>query len=384
MKKNIFSFTSAAVLLLAVGLVGCSRENVNDEKETRTIFLKVALSETRAETTPIGPTQQATFTVPGKLFFTTSSGTIVRQLTIDATGYVSGVTDDDVTLTELTTGGGIQIVDVPASAARVYVFGTLQSGFPAVISGTTNISVCLEAALAVAQLFNAGDVTKIPAYGSGPIMPKAGGDYEAFVPVAPAAGRIEIAQISGSSDFASFKVAGVYVNKYYNQLGINGKVLPGTTLEDNLSVPGNYVSTGGTYNNTAAGMLYNEPASAYTSVSNVVKDFGSANNVLAYNLLPVNTAGYFPHLVIKLTDIVLDPTDGVTFAGTWFLTITGVAMAATPADHLDFLAGNVYRIADLAFTPGDLTKEPELATRDVTVEVEVLNWQIVNVNPTFD
>jgi ABC-type amino acid transport substrate-binding protein len=77
MKKNIFSFTSAAVLLLAVSLAGCSREDAN-ENGTRATFLKVSLAETRATTAPTGAVP-ATFTAPGMVLFTTSSGTIVRK-----------------------------------------------------------------------------------------------------------------------------------------------------------------------------------------------------------------------------------------------------------------------------------------------------------------
>ncbi|MDR1273094.1 MAG: hypothetical protein LBK12_00955, partial [Odoribacteraceae bacterium] len=174
-------------------------------------------------------------------------------------------------------------------------------------------------------------------------------------------------------------------NNYYDVLGLNGTVLGSgvSTLEDWGTDPDCYSSTGSgdeRYTGTP-GLLFDElSGGGQASVSNVV-DFG-AGNVLAYNLLSRNTTGYFPHLVVKLKDVVLAGGDDSTYGGEWFLTVTGVAKATAPTQNLDFEAGKVYRIVDLGFGPGDLSY-PEPTDKQVTVTVEVQDWEIVDVIPTF-
>jgi hypothetical protein len=381
MKKNSFSFTSAAVLLLAVGLVGCSRESANEENGTQTMFLKVTPAETRATTAPVGAVQAA-FTGDGMVFFTTSSGIIVRQLVIGTTAYNVGANPNNVNLTEL--GTGVPITDVPAAAARVYVFGTLPSStFFTVTVGTTNISACLEEVVTAEELFSAGTVANVPVYGNAPIMPDAS-NFKADVSVAPAAGRIELAKLTGNAEIKSFTVKAVYVNNYYTQLGIDGTLFSGDVIVNNTNVLLNYSSsTGGAYNGLIAGSVYDNSLTL-ASASKIVD---LAPNVLAYNLMPLKggTSAVFPHLVIELADIVLVAgDDAVTFSGTKYLTVTGVALNSNPSVKIAFEAGKIYKIADLQFGPGDIAPTPEPLNKQVTVKVTVADWVPVAVVPVLN
>jgi hypothetical protein len=199
------------------------------------------------------------------------------------------------------------------------------------------------------------------------------------------AARLELVKLTGDADIESFTVVGVYVNNYYDALGLNGTVLGSgvSTLVSWGTNPGYYSSTGSgdeKYTGTP-GLLFDElSGGGQASVSNVV-DFGTGN-VLAYNLLSRNTTGYFPHLVVKLKDVVLAGGDDDTYDGEWFLTVTGVAKTSAPTVNLDFEAGKVYKIMNLGFGPGDLSY-PEPADKQVTVGVEVQDWEIIEVIPTF-
>jgi hypothetical protein len=292
------------------------------------------------------------------------------------------VLDDEVQIGQLTAG--IPILGVPAAAARVYVFGTLPSaGFlGSITDGTTNISDCLEAVVTVENLFDNGSVLKVPAYGSALILPD-GANFKADVDIYPAAGRIELTKLTGSAEIEQFDVEAVYVNNYYEELNINGAA-GGSSIVNHGIVTADYapVGSGGLYDGTP-GALYDE-LTPITSAVNVV-EFGGGD-VLAYNLMPLasGTTAQFPHLVIRLNNIILAGSDASTFTGPYYLTVTGVALTSAPTEKIPFVAGNIYTITNLEFSPGDLSETPEPLDKEVTVKAIVKNWEVVPVVPVLN
>jgi hypothetical protein len=376
MKSKFLNIASAAVLLLAAGLTGCTREEANDENATRSMFLQVGTATTRATTDAVGEDEAELST--GYVFFTTTGGSITKILEItENDAYNSETEPDQVSIGQLKAG--VPILNVPASSMQVHVFSTL--GNDVDLSGVAvgdNISDCKETALPVATLFDEGGVATVPLYGSGPInSTSVVGEFTANVQVVPVAGRVELTQISAKSDIKSFKVEGVYVNYYYTQLGIAGAVLDGGDLLNNGTDKDKYAAGESGY--TTAGQLYDEPGTG--SVAKVVT-FGT-DEVLAYNLLAPASGTYFPHLIVKLSTIVTEnAADAATYAGkTWFLTVRNVELTSAPGANLNFRAGNVYNIGNLEFGLADLTTVPELANISVEVKVTVKKWTPNAVTP---
>jgi hypothetical protein len=392
MKSKFLNLTIAAALLLAASLTGCTREEINNEDAPRVMLLKVSRATTRAAGAPVTSSTTVALKAPGHVFFVTSSGTIVKKLEIKADGTANeytAATPDQVTSAQLTAASGVQIENVPASASRVHVFGTVPSTFSSITPGT-NISEYVEAAVSVGNVYKSdGSVDNVILAGSGSIVATVTpGEFTTTVQVSPAAGRVELAKVSVADEIASFTVAGVYVNYYYDVLGVNGKDLGSgiTNFENNGSTEANYAGTSAKYTGKPA--LHDEPSSA-NSVSGAVT-FGAGKS-LAYNLLAPNFTPsfvtspdkYFPHLVLKITNVV--PKDGTlsaTYTGkTWYITVTSVALAADLTAPLAFEAGKVYNIGDLSFGLGDLTDKPEPDVKKVRVKVTVKTWEQVNVVP---
>jgi hypothetical protein len=203
------------------------------------------------------------------------------------------------------------------------------------------------------------------------------------VEIAPAAARVELDKLTADGTIKKFTVAGVYVNYFYSSLPFSGSTALSTLL-DGGNTASHYVSTanpgGSAPDYTTLTSVWDEPA---TASSAGVAELASSE-VFAYNLLVPNTTNYFPHIVIKLTDVFmpdLSATDDNPYTGTWFLTIGGVK-DGTGAVYLE--KANVYHIADLAFSLGDLGPIPEPGvSKQVYVDVTVKAWTVQTVTPVL-
>jgi hypothetical protein len=345
------------------------------------MYLKVLPAATRTVADPVATTA-IELKAPGKIFFVSSSGLITKALTItESDNYEATDSPNEVSLSDL---DGIEIQNVPASSSRVYVFATLPEDSPVLNKAENdNISECLETTFTVDDVASSGTIEEIPLFGDGPIVAKSGGDsdeFEANVEITPMAGRIELAKLTADATITSFKVTGVYVNKYYASINFN---FLSTTLIDNLSDPEAYAGETVGYPLLSENTLYNEQENGIESIDNVV-GFGS-NKVLAYNLLSENKAGYFPHLVIKIEDVMLaDATDQATYTGkVWFITVKEVRTSGT-LESVDFETCNVYHIANLPFAQGDLSPIPEPGEKRVNVTVTVKTWVVKPVEPVLN
>ncbi|MDR1273856.1 MAG: hypothetical protein LBK12_04830 [Odoribacteraceae bacterium] len=399
MKKNIFSFMSAAVLLLAVGLAGCSREDANEE-EMRTILLRVKLAETRANADEVTAGTTVAFKAPGKIFFVTTSGTIMKVMTLGATAYDAGTNANGVNLGDITAGTVVAIQNVPASSSQVYVVGTLTgTGLLSAAEVGDKISdVLSEAVLTATAVYkDDGTVDNVPVLGFGTIVyASASNNYTAAVEVAPVVGRVELEKISANkAEITSFTVDAIYVNMYYSQLGLNGTILGDGTenpfpnyLVDNEDIPDNYAQEN-------AGRYFGKPevfdvftgSDGESDASDVVTF--APKDVMAYNLLAPVKTGYFPHLVIRIKNV--DPVDdaldnGYGGANVWYLTVTNVVTAGqapVATNFLNFAPGEVYHINDLYFGLGDLSPVPEPSDKLVNVTVTVKSWKVIGADPVL-
>jgi hypothetical protein len=268
------------------------------------------------------------------------------------------------------------------------------------LQGGTLIDDYLKETYEVEKAYNSanapalGNVAKVPLIGSASITPKgtSSTEFVANVDVAPALGRVEFTQITAQSDITSFKVAGVYVNNYYADLGLNG-YKTGYSLVNHSTNATYYATTGIDEKYNGKPWIFDEGTWASDGgVAKFEKSVGS-KEVLAYNLLAPQLGPsdhYFPHLVIKVTD-VKDAEDEPWVHGSgadkdiWWLTLTNVVpkgtLNVTDDLYIKFEAGKVYQIGNLSFGLGDLTTVPELENKIVFVSVEVKTWVPVLVDP---
>jgi hypothetical protein len=155
--------------------------------------------------------------------------------------------------------------------------------------------------------------------------------------------------------------------------------------------PASYVvGDGSPYPTTSEGIFFDAPLSLTSDATNAVNTSGS---VYAYNLLapkPVVGQRYFPHVVIKITDVEAKADGDKTQYenATWWLTIKDVydtreTSNPTETDYLSFEGGKVYQVANVPFSLGQLSPTPEPGDRQVTVSVTVKEWIPVPVAPVL-
>jgi hypothetical protein len=401
MKKNSLNFIYAAALLLAVGLVGCSRESANDENAPRATFLKVESAVSRASG-DIVTASAANFRAPGFVFFVKADGAIMKQLEIKENGGTNeydaavGSKQNQITIGQL-TGAGKLIEGVPATVTDVYIIATLPSTtfFPSTVG--TNIKGYIEAATNAEDAYDnggglgtkVGSVSNVPVIGTAALESDLS-DWKAEVKVAPAFGRIELTKVSGKGEIEDFVLEGVYVNYYYTDLGLDGTYRDNppyaantSDLVNNGQTDSHYANATslGNYADAAVGILYDE--SGFTKGSNSYT-FG-ASKALAYNLPALKTTGYyFPHLVLKISNVVLTGGNESIKADTYFITVQHATLHNDASGaYLNFTAGKSYNISELSFDKEDLSIIPEPLEKRVTVSVTIKDWVPVSIDPVF-
>jgi hypothetical protein len=310
----------------------------------------------------------------------------VLQITTSGV-YNEATNPDEVGVAQLTNGSAVAIENVPGPTTIVHVFSNLPSGWSTWNpSAGEHISTYSEAALDVEEVYNSvnGDASKVVLYGIGHLAPSGTPDeFEAPVDLFPVAGRLEIAKITASSEITSFDVTGVFVNNYYPTLATDG-TKDNYSISRHGSAPTSYTS-GGYYAAAFSGILFDEET--YSS-NGSLEAKSASSNLWAYNLLApalLGTEDYFPHVVIKIDNIVVqDPSTNAAYEdGEWFLTIANVYLSTdiSTKTPLDFEKSNIYHIPNVAFTLSDLGDVPELTTKAVTVEVDVKKWGKKEVLP---
>jgi hypothetical protein len=383
MKRNLFSLASAAAFVLAVVFAGCTREEVKDGKDgVSAVTVRISLGESRAATS-VTPGTNPTFTT-GWILFTSGAGIVVEAEQIGGSG---------ASIADLTNPGTGVTFTVPATASAVHVFGTVAdvTAWPTTLLGAS-ISSITGTVVTVADLYNSGDATKIPLYGSAAITPDGQGNFESNPQISVIAGRVEIKSIAMAYDAAtvtSFKVKNIFVNYFYPSQNFAASLLP-STITNGGSTPGNYAASTPPY--TTASVLYDVvgitsadlPAGGPYAREAVVPT--PTADRWAYNLLAPASGTYFPHFVIEISNIDVvavsgDPNYDTYEDGnpTFYLTVKGVASQVGAA--LDFTKSNVYQIEEVLFSLSDLSTIPEPADKNVKCVVTVKPWVTQVVTP---
>ncbi|MDR0333359.1 MAG: hypothetical protein LBI15_07815 [Dysgonamonadaceae bacterium] len=381
--RNVIMLAAALVL----GFTSCNNDDVIIENNGETKTLSFSITQESAPRAEVGK-QGATPVVfgGGTLFFTTSSGIIVKKITI-------GDASADFLVTDATSTTGITIKNVPGTATGATLVGN--TNLAILPSGIGQIGGQIQAVKAHAIMVTSqSDITKVNLYGenSAPFV-KVGDVYECTINLKPTIARVELSDIVGSEDIASFKVEGIFIDKFYEQAQLGGAVVAGSFKAFAQGATGNNLlfrpGTDGSYNNYAVA-LYDWYTPALESATNVVVP-KTADTVWGYNLFANNSAT--PQIIIRLSEVYVNERDAEgNFTGNTFLhpnSVGGKSSFVTIKGFVEvnkltgFEAGYVYTVdADTwAFGPENITEEPDMQSIDVAVRVTVVNWIPKKVTP---
>jgi hypothetical protein len=374
--RNVIMLAAALVL----GFTSCNNDDVIIENngETKTLSFSITQGATpRAET----PSQGAEYVVfnGGTLFFTTSTGIIVKKYTI-------GDANADFLVTDATSTTGITITNVPGTATGATLVGNtdltvLQNGVGEVGRQIQNVKAY---AIGVAKQANINNVNIVNLFGESNTFNKVGNVYECTIDLNPTVARVELSDIKGNEDIASFTVEGIFIDEFYEKAQIGGAVIAGSFENFANGQPGDAdkfrPGNDGKYEYYIA--LYDWYTTALVSATNIVRPTVD-NTVWGYNLFANNSAT--PHIIIRLKDVYVNVrnAEGV-ITGTKlhpaseddkpsFVTIRGfIGVNKTTG----FESGYVYTVDanSWAFGPGHVTEEPDMNAIDVKVTVTVAKW----------
>lgn len=385
MKTKLKYFSLAIAALLLVGFASCSSDDDTmkgvEEDETISVVLKLDLGPTtRAEVAPIDPDAQGSTMAQfndGHLYFTTAQGAIVKHYTITTTATGNA----NIMLSTLTDGA--EIKDLPANTKHVYVFGNTPTAADLPVTGPINTVLAK-----TINLPTQSDITNVNLYGNkeiitettgGTIVPPLNAKYSVTVAIKPTIARLELGKITGIHNITSFSVEGIFIDNYYNKANVDGVVDPSYLAPLTTLVSDYDRSTSGKYTVALDGVNHDWYATLLNSDTKVVTP-ATAGMVWGYNLFANNSA--VPRMVIRMKNVEVSTPD-ISFPDTQYVTIKGFTNSAGDAPITAFQPGYVYRIVDLNFHGVNLSTDPNLADKDVTVKVEVTPWTVQVIKPVL-
>lgn len=366
-KLQIFAFAA----LVAIGFSSCIKEQgseVDANKKKFELTIKMAGTETRAITGQADPSAAITVST-GRIFIFDEGGAYVTSAGLNS-GFTSG---NGQTITTLVPENAQVYVVLNQAAALNSFTGTLAQ------LQATAYDVDQTTTLGGVTLANQGGtaveiVETTVADGATPTDATAAGTADAEVKVAPVSAVLELVSVRAkditnasvpsaaavraapvltSIVSPAVKVTGVYLNSYYPQYTLAGS-FAGTRV--NQTTP------------TAIG-----DATAVNFAAGVAKN---GSNVWQYKVAAGASAANSPKLIVTMNN-----TGGSTGNKDKTLAISGYGSGFT-----GFKAGSIYRIQSIDFAAADwdAIPTPTLDDYELTVEIEVVNWTLVdNLEPVL-
>lgn len=374
MYKYVFRIALFAAFVM---LSGCCKheEEEGDERNTKRVVVEIEVPETKSLSDAVGK-------VPvdfnsGFLYFTTNSGLIT-----------TAVPWDDLQI-------GSNELEVSGASEKVYMVVNV-AGLP----DGGHISTVNETVVRVASQSGSAStngVGNVSLYGGGaslvPIM--IGNElvnYRAVIKPQPVSSRIEITSfVAKDPKITSFRVDGIFMNYFYEKQQADrqaspadlffsprgeGVVAANETCDDFYTGAYYPLLSGVVFDYSAGGLGTAGTNAGYVSVAS------GTGKAWAYNLLsPSNpelydgTTVYFPHIVVRLSNVVYD---GYTF-GRKYLTMT--SFSKNENTMVAFNPGYVYKLNDLEFSFDKLTEAPYEGAFDANVTVQAYTWLTENIKP---
>lgn len=369
-----------ACMAFMAGLAGCSKdlpgEIGNGEKTVRIQIPRSAV--TRAAGQHVA--EKTTVVVnDAAIYFTSAGGNIMETVLVDCSE-----TPAEGAVTMAALEAGVEFTNLPGSITAVYVVANSPVAY-----AQTNVSAF--AAADAITLASQADIEDVALYGMNtlgapvtPATPTTNAKYSVEITIAPVVARFEIGSIAANwnkggmvSTVTAFDLDGIFLDNYYTTMSFDGAAksasVPGSV------VPSHYVAAN--FPVQVSDLTAFHAATGVARPAYVAKEDADENTVWAYNLLAPRGGG-MPSLVIRLSDVVVETNDAVTYAGDKFLNIKNI-LDGDGKKITVLEAGKVYRLKELSFAEDHLTDNPNQNLIDVTVIVTVLPWDSVEVGYDF-
>lgn len=374
-----------------VGLSGCVTETILDganqganseivKSDLKNVTLKIASKApaTRSEGGSVAMRETVLFN-NGWLLFVSAQHNVTKVMEITKANP-SVLDDSSVDISLLIQTDGVEIADVPGHSQSVYVVGNLPARFAAPTVGAS----LTEMKQKLIDFSSQGDINNVTLFG-GNLIRNENSRLVASFPLAPIVARIEIGKISStnSGDITSFKVDGIFINNYYEQITLEGNAP--AAAKKNTGTSG-YVEGSAAYPDIYKGVLFDYKSAPGQSLGTATLPnvyVPQTGNAWTYNLLAPQTTAQpaltAPHIVIAISDI--QTNNGVSYSDTWYLTIT--SLVCNKQKIASLVPGKVYSIRHINFSHTNIQPEPEMETMGVDVEVSLVEWDILDTDVIF-
>jgi hypothetical protein len=384
-----------AVMTATIGLTACVKEEVNiggngdgvddsNVNQSKNVTLKIMSGTspfgTRATENAVS-SKTITFN-EGWLMFVSEQNNITKVMKITV-GQQNVMTDASVDISLLTKTDGTEIPNVPGHSKSAYVVGNLPNVQGVAVPVTGGSLTAFRQNLI--HFATQNDITNITLFGGDMIKLENQKNVARFN-VIPLMARIEIEKISSfdsKSDIESFKIDGIFINNYYEQITLDGNATATTVYNKNVA---DFAEGTQAYPVNYKEMLYDYRSAAGQSLGILDGDTSyilSPGKAWAYNLLaPVTSSAgtiSMPHIVLRLSDI--QTKSGLAYNGEWYLTVSGLVDKNGKIDKLK--PGTIYSIKNLKFAQSNIQPDPEMDTIDVNVEVTIVEWDIIDTDIIF-
>lgn len=390
MKKNVFK-SLLTVCAFAAAFASCSNENNEvpdvNQKDTKDVFMKLDLpAVTKAVEAPLTAATVAPINSLHVYFYDGGTSNILKHVEITTSSVPS--------ISDLATGA--KVPDVPAAATKVLVRGNVPSTITMPNDGSITTvenlqvpittqndkdNILLGHVAATLTEWHTGDPD---IFGVSALNPSDGDKYAA-IELEPAVARIEIEGMQGAGIVTGFKLDGIFVNNFYENLKMGDGSSLGAKVQ-NGTTPANYDenAVGTLYTTANKEKLFDLPAISSTpnALGAPEVTLTPSTNRWVYHVFE-NTnstdANEQLQLVFKLSN--LQPSASFS-AGSQFLTVRGFKNGG---NFVQLEKGKVYTVAlnDFKFDESNLSTVPNVTAVGVYLKVTVKPWQVVAVKPNL-
>lgn len=366
--KNIL-FTALAALAV---LVSCNKEETSPTGDNTPKSITIALGGTSQGSRATGaPITTKTPVALSKAYVLFSNGTnLVKFKGQDGSEIYMEAFND---VAELKTEAGVTFHNLPAEVTEVIVVGNIERTTleDCVGEGKTNTKTALEAITRTLAQESPANLNNLTLYGvSAELVPQTDKDdeahsyFKATVELKPLVARLEIRNVQCTdlgTEYKKLVISQIALANLYKQVPIKGtpnsqELLAGVTDSYEDFFAENSAASGDTYDQVS---LEIDDAQAVPTAE--------AGQTLCYHVF----GGTIPEILARITKT--DNNDATSFG---YIQTSGFTRLTTSY----FEAGKVYTV-DLAFQE-ETVKQPD--TKCIAVIVEVANWEVVPLTPTYD
>ena len=370
MKTNMFFIAALSITTL---LASCVKETRLPDGEDLTV--RIAIKQegvgSRAAGAPVSDKAAVQFK-DGLLLFTDNGYKVTKLVEVANTG--DAFANDKVGKGALEKG--VVITGVPSISTKVFFIGNPS----AAIKKAATVGSGLGLLIAVFdQSSSTGGVENVSLYGESNLAPNdttgENINYTASFRVIPIVTRLEIGSITGkhsSGDASKFtyKLTGIFINKYYHRMNVTGLI--SDPAVDNGTTVANYIlSNTGTYKDNGVVCDY---AAAGLSLD--------AGKVWAYNLLAPRAGAKnseMPSIVLRLEDVKVN---GTALSAPQFVTFSTFKKSDdTLIKALE--QGKIWDIGNISFNENDISPAPYVKSKSVTVNVSLMAWEKYSVKVEY-